>query len=118
MYNKERTDSWKLGAAAFAVAPVLVVLVLMTNLIPYAAADHHGSAAGTIEEATGEPEALSVLQQAIEDFSSCVDRVAGSGGDSERVAADCQDSKATLTAMLPGLAEDIVHTRLQEDVGR
>ena len=118
MYNKERTDSWKLGAAAFAVAPVLVVLVLMTNLIPYAAADHHGSAAGTIEEATGEPEALSVLQQAIEDFSSYVDRVAGSGGGSERVAADCQDSKATLTAMLPGLAEDIVHTRLQEDAGR
>ena len=118
MYNKERTDSWKLGAAAFAVAPVLVVLVLMTNLIPYAAADHHGSAAGTIEEATGEPEALSVLQQTIEDFSSCVDRVAVSGGGSERVAADCQDSKATLTAMLPGLAEDIVHTRLQEDAGR
>ena len=36
--------------------------------------DHHGSAAGMIEEATGEPEALSILQQTIEDLSSCVDR--------------------------------------------
>ena len=34
----------------------------------------------------GEIETLSVLQQTIEDFSSCVDRVVESSGDSERVA--------------------------------